>query len=280
MSGRRDKGRMKTINPKSYERWASALIRKGRAVSFAKRYLQTVRRRRVLKEGIQLAAADAMRNNPLALISFVPPLSVAGCNSNVIVRAEKMRMDGVPIAIEKDGKNRHRGTPIDDVIDALHAETETLYGELHVLDMYRQSIMGHPSRLQFHSEPRFRKIPRLLLRLDRERVDLEDVLRRVILKEYDDSLFTATVDALSLRSAIIDSRESVVVGCDGKQIRIDGKPVRTSRARGRGLATVAVRNLRSLAASDDKVGIECRLSGWVGVADNKRRKFRYYGSEQ
>jgi hypothetical protein len=46
-------------------------------------------------------------------VNFPPPLSVAGCSSDVIVRAEKLKLDGFPVAFgfAKDGLrgqgNRH-----------------------------------------------------------------------------------------------------------------------------------------------------------------------------
>ena len=66
------------------------------------------------------AHLEAVHNNPLSEVNFRAPLTVAGCRSLVVVRAEGLTLEGVPVAFELDARGRHRGTPIGAAVERLN----------------------------------------------------------------------------------------------------------------------------------------------------------------
>src|SRR3954447_14837957 len=82
----------------------------------ARRYLTLRRRRKTLRAAVKRAHHEAIYSSPLADVGFRPPLSVVGCDSLTVVKAEGLALLlGIPVAFDLDAKGRHRGTPVSQV---------------------------------------------------------------------------------------------------------------------------------------------------------------------
>ena len=95
--------------------WAAkGLVSSPKYGAAARRYLSLARRERELQRAARAqhnhARSAANADHPLTQIRFAPPLSVAGCSSPVVVRAEGLAHRRIPVAFERDEKGRHRGT--------------------------------------------------------------------------------------------------------------------------------------------------------------------------
>ena len=270
-----------------YARIAKCLIQVGDNVPAARRYLTVLKRQAKLQGGIEEAEAVAREDSVLTEVGFIPPLSVAGCSSDVVVRAEKMSLDEVPLLTEPEAKGQHCGTHVADVIHAIHRATGRKYSEREVLEMYGKLMIAHPKRLARHPIRRYAVIPTLVERLETERKALELTLRAHVVSEYDETRFSVGLHGNDLASAIA-GREWVVVGCTPGGVRLNGTPVPSLRQQGCGLAVLATKDLQSLIYGENPVVVlEVRRRDWVGATDHAHgrtpsgnRRFRFYNMKE
>ena len=106
-----------------------------------RRHLALCRRRNVLRAGAKEAHRKATCDSPLRDAGFGPPLSVAGCDSLTVVKAEGLAAAGVPVAFNLDAVGRHRGTPIGLLVDRLGRPAA------EVLDLHRKYMAACPRLL-------------------------------------------------------------------------------------------------------------------------------------
>ena len=270
-----------------YARIAKCLIQVGDSVPAAQRYLTVLKRQAKLRGGIEEAEAAARKDSVLTDVGFIPPLSVAGCTSDVVVRAEKMSLDGVPVMTESDEKGVLRGTHLSRVIHAIQQATGRKYSERQVLELYRKFMIAHPKRLGHHPVKRYAVIPKQLARLEAEQEGLELKLAAHVISEYNETRFCVGLHGDDLAAAIA-RREWIVVGCTPGGVRFNGTPVPSLRQQGCGLAVLATKDLRSLIYGENPVVVlEVRRSDWVGATGHAHgrtpsgnRRFRFYNMKE
>jgi hypothetical protein len=236
----------------------------------ARRYLSLVNRRRILVKAMRRAERRARRETLLGQIPFTAPLSVAGCSSRVIVQAENMRTRGIPIAFELDDKKQHRGTSIDDAVQAVEVETGAAVGELELLELCEAYVMA--SRIENNPQRRLARIPRLIERIQSEARGLEEQMVNALRAgdvAREAPMFTVVVDRCLLVEAMERSQKArkgraVVVGC-GKRFAIDGQPLPSIWFRGEGLAVLDRRSISAVLryTTSEAIGIRCGLETWT-----------------
>lgn len=236
----------------------------------ARQYIRIIRRGRILKRGIPEAQRYARLSNPLHEIRFRPPLSVAGVtDSAVIVRAENLAQLGVPIAMEFDARGKHRGVPLDEVVTAMEAETGQEWGPIGIMDLYRQLMSGHPALIETNTEPRYRKIPRLINRNAVRRAHIERQLTDAFQAEASPQstpIFTVLVARDVLAAALAGATRPVVLGFGKAGLRFSGITLPHVWGSGSGGAVLARRDLRAFlrCTTLPLLGIQCRLDQWLG----------------
>ena len=221
----------------------------------ARRYLSLVNRRRILVKTMRRAERRARRETLLGQIPFTAPLSVAGASSLVIVHAEGLKRRGIPIAFERDEKNQHRGTSIDDAVQAVEVETGAPVGELELLAMYEEFMIA--ADVRNNPQRRLARIPRLIERIQSEARDLEEKMVNA-LRASDvaraEPIFTVVLARVLLTEAMDRSQKArkgraVVVGCGKSGLAIDGQPMPSIWFRGNGLAVLDPRSICALLPS-------------------------------
>ena len=296
-------------SPKFFVRLARGLL--ADRPELGRRYLSLCRRRRVLRAGVREAHLKAMADSPLADVGFRPPLSVAGCASIIIVQAEGLAMEGVPVSLELDSRGRHRGMALGVVLDRLNRKAEASgvrpFTPTQVLEFYRSYMAACPKVLDKHPLPRFAKLPRLMERLRREMDRVQQaMLAEAAAKDRDPTLLTALqanvilqtsrfmafVDRRSLEEALAEyytePNVGVVIGyCPAKGVSVNRRPVKTEWGRGNGIAVVRMEDLWSLTQppAEGLVGIECLPESWRGWPAGRdqhapARPFSYFVKEQ
>ena len=292
-------------SPNFYARLARGLLRD--RPGLARRYLSLLGRHRRLRRAVRQAHAEAVHRSPLSDVNFRAPLSVAGCPSIVVVRAEGLAMEGVPVAFELDGSGRHRGTPLRALVGRLN-RVARLGGlepvtEVEALGLYRAYMAASPRLLPHHPERRYAKLPGLIERVRRQMGELQEAMLAVYAArdpdmsladavtasiELDTSRFMVFADRESLAEVIsdtlMDPGRSVVVGYNPRTgLRINKQPVSTAWGRGEGVAVLGWDDLASLldGGGDGPVGIECLPETWRGWPAGRdqhapARTFRYY----
>ncbi len=272
-----------TKKPDYFLKVARGLIRLGEHVPLARRYLSIDARDRVFGREARRVRAAARRGNPLADVGFTMPLSVAGQDSSVVVRAEALLLAGIPVALERDARGRHRGTPLDELADALFAETGQPRGPLDVLTLYRDfARAGSPAHLAAHDDPRVARIPRLRRRLRVERRRLEVELRRAV-RTPDVARFAATVSTADLAVAVqpFRGRERLLLGFRDRQLCVQGRErFRAVSGHGTGLAVVRAADVWELLShAGTLLAFEFHEGGWAATtdsADGRSWSFQYH----
>jgi len=297
-------------NSKLYDSLARGLLRD--RPDLGRQYLALCRRRGVLRRGVKEAHLRAVHQSPLSDVNFRAPLSVAGCSSLAVVRAEGLALEGVPVAFELDGRGRHRGTPLGALLRRLNrlaqlARLEPVTEE-EALKLYRAYMAACPRLLASHPLRRYAVLPRLLGRCRREISAVRERMLAVYAeRDPGPSLETALAASCVLgtsrfmvladRQGLADAlavadlgRESVVVAyCRRAGLRLNKVPVATVWGRGKGMAVLRIDDLASLlsspydgpAGNDGPVGIECLPETWRGWPAGRDphapgKSFRYY----
>jgi hypothetical protein len=274
-----------------------------------RRYLALCRRRRVLRRGVREAHLRAIHENPLADVNFRAPLSVAGCSSLTVVRAEGLALEGVPVAFELDARGRHRGTPLGVLLGRLNrvARLGNLEAvtEEEALRLYRAYMAASPRLLPRHPLRRYAQLPALLERVRRQMEAVQEGMLAVYAARdpgpsleaavtasmtLGTSRFMVFADRESLSEALaaaalgeaIDSSGVVVAYSARAGLRINKRPVATAWGRGEGMAVLRIDDLASLLGTEDgPVGIECLPETWRGWPAGRNqyapgKSFRYY----
>jgi hypothetical protein len=254
-------------SPKFYVRLARGLLRD--RPELGRRYLALCRRRRVLRRGVSEAHLRAIHESPLGDVNFRAPLSVAGCSSLTVVRAEGLALEGVPVAFELDPRGRHRGTPIGVLVGRLNrvARLANLapVTEEEALRLYRAYMAAAPRLLPLHPLRRYARLPywQERVRLEMEAVQ-EQMLAAMAVRDPDPSLEEAVAASVSLgtsRFMVFADRESladavmvadfgyasmgVVVSYSPQGgLRVNKRPVASAGGRGQGMAVLRIDDLR------------------------------------
>lgn len=290
-------------SPKFYVRLARGLLRD--RPDLARRYLTLCRRRRVLRRGVREAHLEALHKSPLSDVNFRAPLSVAGEASRVVVRAEGLALEGVPVAFELDARGRHRGTPIGVAVERLNrvarlANLAPVTAE-EVLGLYRAYMAASPRLLPRHPRKRYAKLPGLLERAGLEMEATQERMLAVYAARDPDPTLEAAVtasfalgtsrfmvfaDRHSLADALaaVPTGAGVVVGYNPRTgLRVNKLAVEMAWGRGEGVAVLRWEDLASLLDSldDGPVGIECLPETWRGWPAGRdqhaaARTFKYY----
>ena len=289
-------------SPKFFLSLARGLLRD--RPDLGRRYLALLRRRRLLRRGVKEAHLRAIHQSPLADVNFRAPLSVAGCSSLTVVRAEGLALEGVPVAFELDARGRHRGTPLGVLLGRLNrvarlANLEAVT-EVEALRLYRAYMAASPRLLPRHPLRRYAKLPALL---ERVRGQMEAVQEQMLAvyaaREQSPSLETAVTasyalgtsrfmvfaDKQELADALVvpSNSDAVIVAFGARRLRVNKQPVSSVWGRGEGIAVLAWRDLASLLESPEEgpVGIECLPETWRGWPAGRDqhapgKSFRYY----
>jgi len=286
--------------PQFFVRLARGMLRD--RPDLARRYLALRRRRRVLRRAVRRAHQEAVYGSPLSGFGFRPPLSVAGCDSLIVVKAEGLALLGVPVAFELDGRGRHRGTTVARALRGLQGELGRAATVDELLGYYRAYMAACPRLLASHPNLKWAKLPRLL---ERNRQQLEAAEQQMLACTHakdqqatvanavtasiawETSRFMAFVDRASLDAVLteIDSMPAVAVGYSaGGGFRVNARAIATLWGRGEGVAVVCLADLCSLldaGAGDGPVGVECLPDTWRGWPAGRdqhapAKTFRYY----
>jgi hypothetical protein len=237
------------------------------AAPIGRRYLQIMARRQKLRDIVKEIRERDRQQSVLSTVGFKPPLSVAGCCSDTIVRAEGLALRKIPVAFELDAKARHRGTSIDELAQALEVETGGEWTERAILEEYAKFMQTYGRALSEHSDRRFARIPRYFKISRSERDALESRLM-LLLGDKDPRIFSVAVRRNDLMAAVHDKSGPVVLGCR-ERLKVGHEPVITSWVYGGGMCVVAAEDLISFCSQvpeDSIVTITAELSGWNCMA--------------
>ena len=291
------------FTPRFFKRLARVVVRE--RPELARRYLHLRRRHKILRAAVRQAHRQAIYNSLLADVGFRPPLSVAGCDSQIVAKAEGLALLGIPVAFDRDGRGRHRGTSAGQILRRLRTRLEKPVSFEALLGLYRAYMAACPAMLPSHSNRKWSKLPRLL---ERNRLQLETAENTLLAMcaarcrtpslvtavtascTLGTSRFMAFVDRDSLARALIDldiGSQAVVGFRASTGLHVNKQWVATLWGRGEGSAVLRAGDLRSLIHGDNAiegpVGIEClpeTWRGWAGVHDlNSPAKTFEYHSE-
>jgi hypothetical protein len=291
--------------PQFYVRLARGMLRDH--PELARRYLALRRRRKVLSAAARAAHREAVYESPLADVRFRPPLSVAGCDSLIVVKAQALTVIGVPVAFERDAKGRHRGTPVSLALHRLTRALDRAVSVDELIALYQQYMRASPRLLGSHPIRKWAKLPWMIAH-NREQLEAaeQQMLACLHAREreatcanavtasvlWGTSRYIAFVDRRSLGEVLtaLDSSEpfeAVVAGFrPGTGLRLNKRAVVTVWGRGEGTAVLRVKDLGSLVVRDDTimgpVGIECLPETWRGWAavrnlNSAAKTFHYFG---
>lgn len=263
-----------------------------------RRHRALLRRQRVLREALR--AGGWGRRNPVGRCGFRPPLSVADCppGSPAFRLADGLTLAGAPIALGRDEKRRHKGTPLGGLLSLLREAG-------HPADE-RQALLWYASYMAAHRRVRSRlAATRSQLEACEQAIRAEALCRdpAPTLAEanrasvmYGTSRFMAVVgraDLANLLSHAGDGGDIILSrrpgpGTSPGSLRATppGESVPLLSGHGEGLASLALDDLWRLACGDgnraDAVAIECLPGNWRGWPDAsdtsaKATTFRYGG---
>jgi len=219
----------------------------------------------VLRGAVKRVRRECRQNNPLARIALVPPLCVAGESSIVIVRAEGLRLRGVPVETSPG-----EGSPLAIIKERLRIIGHSLCSET-VLHLYGQLMAWQHDALPHHPDRRIARIPTLTRTIRTERAGLEGRLREYV-RRFDSRTFSVAVACERLSTVLREIKSPwVLLGYAGQGVlRVAGQyDVAVGWGQGCGLASVATNDLRGLVeGSGSKMAcIDCDLNGWDAWCD-------------
>jgi hypothetical protein len=266
----------------------------------ARRYADLRRRREVLMRARD--RSSGVRNNPLALAGFRPPLSLAGASPQVVTLGMELDLAGLPVALRRDGKGRHRGTTIDEAVALVRSKGRPDATEEQVVRWYGALMRRH------------RKISKHVKRNADEIAAAEKVMAAELLCReasptlreasqaavvYGTSRFFVTLGRDDLHVVLRDTEADFVVlshlpGPGGPEtgtarLTPPGLTLPALWGTGRGLACLRTDDLwkvvHTAGDSEMAVAIECLPGKWRAWPDatdmqSKAMTFDYGGSEE
>ncbi|HZL34217.1 MAG TPA: hypothetical protein VFC78_02840 [Tepidisphaeraceae bacterium] len=183
--------------------------------SLGRRFLALSQRSKVLSKALSEPPAD----NPLSLVKFHSPLSVAGQPSSIIVRAERLKMRGMPVALELDDRGVHRGEPLWRLAEKLQRALGRPVRDTEILEWYERWV-GRSSRIAKRLERASAEIRRLTPALN-DAVAAMCGIRFALVMEADGLAEAVTICTLAMVKNR-QERESIVIGFDGTSLRLNG----------------------------------------------------------
>src|SRR5690606_36744462 len=154
--------------------------------------------------------------------------------------AERLALDGIPVATRFDSRGHHAGYPFD-LVRSGFKRLRLKYSDEEILGLYRLWMSGKKEVLPHLHLRRYSRLPAYLNRLEMLRDHLEGEMRLQLAGHR----FSAIVDMQEARLALRDTHSgaTLVVGLSEGGLAIAGKRLKTLWKKGGGLALLRLQDL-------------------------------------
>jgi hypothetical protein len=260
-----------------YDGLAAHLLEDGPDTPYAPaagRYFDLRRRHQVLSRAKKSMAYRAFYSNPLGRSGFKPPLSLADEGHALRETGKAMIRQGIPVAMERDEKGEHRGTPL---ADAGQEPQEVLR---HYPDLMRRHHTLHKHLTRATEELcRCERALACAIAAGRDDVTLADAQRACL--HLGTSRFMLVIPGGLIPPSLAHAGTVTLGYAGGSTCHVGGveSSLPVAWGAGRGIAAVSGEDLHELSSGADVLAVEFlpdKWRGWSGADPQaKPRTFQY-----